>query len=56
VGRGLLRLGCRFVTTDVALRTDGAWRVVEVGDGQVSDFPRTLEPRVLAGALLAADR
>lgn len=31
-------LGCRFVTTDVALRDDGAWRVVEVGDGQVSDL------------------
>lgn len=31
-------LGCRFVTTDVALRTDGVWRVVEVGDGQVSDL------------------
>jgi hypothetical protein len=50
------RLGCRFVTTDVALRTDGAWRVVEVGDGQVSDLPRTLDPGVLAGALLAAAR
>ncbi|WP_327692624.1 ATP-grasp domain-containing protein [Streptomyces sp. NBC_00459] len=32
-------LGCRFVTTDVALRSDGMWRVVEVGDGQVSDLP-----------------
>ncbi|GAB2807356.1 ATP-grasp domain-containing protein [Actinocorallia aurea] len=33
-------LGCRFVTTDLARRSDGAWRVVEVGDGQVSDLPR----------------
>ncbi|NUR72156.1 MAG: ATP-grasp domain-containing protein [Hamadaea sp.] len=32
-------LGCRFVTTDLAQRADGAWRVVEVGDGQVSDLP-----------------
>ncbi|MDX6743451.1 ATP-grasp domain-containing protein [Actinocorallia sp. A-T 12471] len=31
-------LGCRFVTTDLARRVDGAWRVVEVGDGQVSDL------------------
>lgn len=30
-------LGCRFVTTDLAQRADGEWRVVEVGDGQVSD-------------------
>ncbi|MFE1869821.1 ATP-grasp domain-containing protein [Streptomyces sp. NPDC059496] len=31
-------LGCPFVTTDLALRADGVWRVVEVGDGQVSDL------------------
>jgi hypothetical protein len=35
------RLGCRFVTTDVCLRSDGVWRVVEVGDGQVSDLHRS---------------
>jgi hypothetical protein len=28
-----------FVTVDLALRTDGVWRVIEVGDGQVSDRP-----------------
>jgi ATP-grasp domain, R2K clade family 3 len=45
------RLGCRFVTTDVALRSDGVWRVVEVGDGQVSDLhPST--PRTEFAALL----
>jgi hypothetical protein len=33
-------LGCRFITTDLAQRSDGAWRVIEVGDGQVSDYPR----------------
>ncbi|MFP3986219.1 ATP-grasp domain-containing protein [Streptomyces sp. E11-3] len=33
-------LGCRWVTTDLALREDGVWRVVEVGDGQVSGLPR----------------
>ncbi|GAB3678521.1 ATP-grasp domain-containing protein [Actinocorallia lasiicapitis] len=31
-------LGCRFVTTDLARRADGRWRVVEVGDGQVSEL------------------
>ncbi|WP_328917488.1 MULTISPECIES: ATP-grasp domain-containing protein [unclassified Streptomyces] len=38
IGPAVRRLGCRFVTTDVALRSDGVWRVVEVGDGQVSDL------------------
>ncbi|MEU9081965.1 ATP-grasp domain-containing protein [Streptomyces sp. NPDC048357] len=33
-------LDCPFVTTDLALRADGVWRVVEVGDGQVSDLHR----------------
>ncbi|MEV5505467.1 ATP-grasp domain-containing protein [Streptomyces orinoci] len=42
-------LGCRFVTTDLALREDGAWRVVEVGDGQVSDLPRGGGPGGAAG-------
>ncbi|QGV76910.1 ATP-grasp domain-containing protein [Streptomyces ficellus] len=40
VGPLVAALGCRFVTTDLALRRDGAWRVVEVGDGQVSDLPK----------------
>lgn len=44
------RLGLRWVTTDVALREDGVWRVVEVGDGQVSGLPAEAE----AGALFAA--
>jgi hypothetical protein len=37
-------LGCRFITTDLARRADGEWRVVEVGDGQVSDLPSVSEP------------
>lgn len=36
-------LGCPFVTTDLALRADGVWRVVEVGDGQVSDLHREVD-------------
>jgi hypothetical protein len=36
--------GCRFITTDLARRADGVWRVVEVGDGQVSDLPASTDP------------
>ncbi|MFI1933721.1 ATP-grasp domain-containing protein [Streptomyces sp. NPDC020330] len=43
-------LGLRWVTTDLAVREDGVWRVVEVGDGQVSGLPAGAE----AGALFAA--
>jgi hypothetical protein len=32
-------LDCPFITTDIAQHVDGRWRVVEVGDGQVSDLP-----------------
>lgn len=38
VGAAVGALDCPFVTTDLALREDGVWRVVEVGDGQVSDL------------------
>ncbi|WP_424888438.1 ATP-grasp domain-containing protein [Streptomyces sp. XH2] len=48
-------LGCRFVTTDLARREDGVWRVVEVGDGQVSDLPRDAGPEPLFRALALAD-
>lgn len=47
-------LGCRFVTTDLALREDGVWRVVEVGDGQVSDLPGDTDPHPLLRALAGA--
>lgn len=32
-----------FVTLDLARRSDGVWRVVELGDGQVSDCPPTMK-------------
>ncbi|MFF8600082.1 ATP-grasp domain-containing protein [Streptomyces sp. NPDC015232] len=55
VGPLVRALGCRFVTTDLARRSgDGAWRVVEVGDGQVSDLPRGVDATGLHAALLAA--
>ncbi|MBP0454065.1 ATP-grasp domain-containing protein [Kitasatospora sp. RG8] len=54
--RPLVRaLGCRFVTTDLASRADGSgWRVVEVGDGQVSDLPRGIDASGLLTSLIAA--
>ncbi|MGW6841699.1 ATP-grasp domain-containing protein [Streptomyces sp. NPDC054958] len=48
-------LGCPFVTTDLALRADGVWRVVEVGDGQVSDLHREADQAAFT-ALLTADQ
>ncbi|ACQ80999.1 conserved hypothetical protein [Beutenbergia cavernae DSM 12333] len=54
VAPAVAALGCRFVTTDLALRDDGVWRVVEVGDGQVSDRPTTLAPSSLLEPLLRA--
>lgn len=48
------RLGPRWVTTDLALREDGVWRVVEVGDGQVSGLPAGAETGALFAALAGA--
>ncbi|KPI30910.1 hypothetical protein OV450_1687 [Actinobacteria bacterium OV450] len=52
VGPAVRRLGCRFITTDVALRSDGTWRVVEVGDGQVSDLHQSSSQGELAALLV----
>lgn len=54
VGEAVRALGCRWVTTDMALREDGAWRVVEVGDGQVSGLPAGDDGAWLFTALLAS--
>lgn len=43
-----------FLTADVTLRADGRWRVVEVGDGQVSDRPATTPAHDLIAALATA--
>ncbi|GIF51472.1 hypothetical protein DFJ67_7365 [Asanoa ferruginea] len=45
-------LGLPFVTVDLALRADGVWRVIELGDGQVSDRPATIEPWAMIDAVL----
>jgi hypothetical protein len=44
-------LGLPFVTVDVVHHEDGRWRVVELGDGQVSDRPAALDPTALISAL-----
>jgi ATP-grasp domain, R2K clade family 3 len=41
-----------FVTVDLARRDDGVWRVIELGDAQVSDRPATIDPHELV-ALIA---
>ena len=46
-------LALPFVTADLVLRRDGVWRLVELGDGQVSDRPATLAPEELMGVLAA---
>lgn len=46
-------LGLSFVTVDLAMRSDGVWRVIELGDGQVSDRPATTAPEELMTALRA---
>jgi ATP-grasp domain-containing protein len=33
-----------FVTVDLSMRADGIWRVIELGDAQVSDRPSTTAP------------
>jgi hypothetical protein len=46
-------LALPFVTADLALRADGTWRVIELGDGQVSDRPASSEPAAFINAVLA---
>lgn len=41
-----------FVTVDLARRTDGTWRVIELGDGQVSDRPAGTPPATLITVVL----
>lgn len=45
-------LGLPFVTVDLARRADRTWRLIELGDGQVSDRPSTTSPASLITAAL----
>jgi ATP-grasp domain, R2K clade family 3 len=47
------QLGLPFVTADLARRADGQWRIIELGDGQVSDRPSTTAPEALIAAVVA---
>ena len=47
-------LGLSFATADLALRADGALRVVEVGDGQVSDRAVSTAPETLIQLICGA--
>lgn len=49
----LALLSLPFVTADLVRRSDGRWRVVEVGDGQVSDRPRSCPAVDLVTVLVA---
>ncbi|MFI1994771.1 ATP-grasp domain-containing protein [Actinoplanes sp. NPDC020271] len=44
-------LGLPFITADLARHSDGRWRLVEIGDGQVSDRPSSTPPADLISAL-----
>lgn len=48
-------LGCPLICVDWAQDADGEWQVVEVGDGQVSDRPRTMTAAALIAVLGALD-
>lgn len=45
------RVDSRFFTVDVARRVDDAWRVVELGDGQVAGLPERADAARLYAAL-----
>jgi hypothetical protein len=45
-------LALPFITADLALRADGTWRVIELGDGQVSDRPSSTSPVAFLNAIL----
>lgn len=51
VQNAVKRLSNTFVTTDIAVRTDGNFRVIEIGDGQVSGLPRGIDTSALWQAL-----
>ncbi len=43
-------LGLEFLTADLARRPDRTWRLIELGDGQVSDRPAATSPATLVAA------
>ncbi len=53
VGAAVRSLDLPFVTADLTRHEDGRWRLVEIGDGQVSDRPRSTPAEALIEALQA---
>lgn len=47
IAAAINQLDCPFVTVDLARRRDGEWRIIEVGDAQVSDRPSSVPPAQL---------
>ncbi len=47
-------LALPVVTADLARRADGTWRLIELGDGQVSDLPNSTEPSPFLNAVLTS--
>ena len=46
------RIDSPFFTIDIALRTDNTYRVIEIGDGQVSDLVDPWKPEQLVGMFI----
>jgi hypothetical protein len=55
IGPLVAKLALPFVTVDVVRRTDGVWRVVELGDGLDSDRPAAVTPEALVEMLFRRD-
>ncbi|MFC7280161.1 ATP-grasp domain-containing protein [Paractinoplanes rhizophilus] len=55
VAAAIATLRLPFVTVDLARRADGIWRIIELGDGQVSDRPSTTPPAALIAVLPTGD-
>jgi hypothetical protein len=45
-------LALPFISADLARRADGTWRVIEIGDGQVSDRPASTSASAFLAAIL----
>lgn len=45
------RFANRFISMDIARQQDGAWLIVEVGDGSVSGLPSSIEPATFYRAI-----
>ena len=54
VGAAVAELGSPFVTTDLAMTSNGEWLVIEVGDGQVSGLPDSANQDEIQSILGAA--